>query len=364
MADVKITGLPAFSGTPAPNVLFEGVDDPSGTPTSRQFRLDDIHKGASALTDGGNAGRLDYFAGVLNSSGAARSFRGAALIAIINNLLTSGTFSLSDEIGLYQIAGSGARKRTVQQVFDLFGSLASTFTDPQTGDRVLAWDASASAAKGLALPDVLAVASVLTAFASTLDGANDAIALWDQSAGAMRKLTLDQLFQARHTIWIPARAWTPRTTNGPSVGTAELSTNKRMVASLDFDASVQEYAQFSFWSPKSWDLSTLAHRVAWTTATGTGGVAWSMAARADGDDDALDQAMGTAVVVTDTRIADNDLHITGESAAMTAAGTAQELDLVTLEVSRPVADAGDTKTGDAKFLGAHLYYNTRFRSDA
>lgn len=363
MADVKITGLPTFSGTPAPNVLFEGVDDPSGTPTSRQFRLDDIFKGASALTDGGNAGRLDYFAGVLNSSGAPRSFRGAAIIAIINNLLTTGTFSLSDEVGLYQVSSSQARKRTVQQLFDLIGG-ATTFTDPQTGDLVLAWDASASAAKGLALPDLLAVVAVITAFASTLDGANDAIALWDQSAGAMRKLTLNQLFQARHSIWIPASAWTPRTTNGPSVGTAELSTNKRMVKSLDFDASTQEYAQFSVWLPKSWDLSTFAYRVLWTTATGSGGVAWSLAARADGDDDALDQAMGTAVVVTDTRIADNDLHMTGESGTLTAAGTAQEMDLVTFEVSRPVADAGDTKTGDAKFLGLHLYYNTRYRTDA
>jgi hypothetical protein len=363
MADVTITGLPALSGYGLPSYLLEIVRDPAGTPVSEKMNIQQLWQGITQLTPVTTPGRLDYFVGVTNSGALPVLYRGHELLAIIDNLLTTGTFSLSDELAVYQVAGAGARKQTLQQLLDRTGGLG-TFTDPQTGDLALVYDGSAAGLRAITLANLLAVLAQLTAFASTIDGANDLVGIWDQSAGAMRKLTLDQLFQVRQTVFIPAAAWTPRTTNGPAAGTAELATNKRMVKSLDFDASTQEYAQFPLWLPKSWDLSTLAYRVAWTSATGTGGVTWSLAARADGDDDALDQAMGTPVLVTDTRLADNDLHLTGESGALTAAGSAAEFDLVTLELSRAVADAGDTKTGDAKFLGLQLYYNTRYRTDA
>ncbi|BBK37680.1 hypothetical protein STAQ_27580 [Allostella sp. ATCC 35155] len=363
MANQKITDLPSLTGTPAQTILFEAVDDPAGTPTSKSVTLSKIFDGIPSLTDGGTAGRLDYFPAVLNASGASRYFRGVGLFGIINGLQETGTFALADELGLYQQNSSAARKRSLQQIYDL-AALLATFSDPQTGDLAVVHDLSAGVTKAISLANLAAIVPQLTAFASTIDGAADLVALWDNSASAMRKLTPDQLFQVRQSVFIPAAAWTPRTTNGPAAGSAELSTNKRMVKSLDFDASTQEYAQFPVWLPKSWDLSTLAYRVAWTTATGTGGVTWSLAARADSDDDALDQAMGTAVLVADTRLADNDLHLTSESGALTAAGSAAEFDLVTFELSRAVADGGDTKTGDARFLGLQLYYNTRYRSDA
>jgi hypothetical protein len=363
MANKKITDLPALSGYGLPSYLLEIVRDPAGTPVSEKMTMQQLWQGITQLTAVTTPGRLDYFVGVTNSGALPVLYRGQDLLAIVDNLVTTGTFSLSDELAVYQVADAGMRKRTVQELFDL-AAVLTNFATAAADDLAVVYDSSQSQTKRIRLDNVLGVVADLSAFAATLDGASDLLALWDSSAGATRKLTVDQLFQARQSVFIPAAAWVPRTTNGPARGSAELSTNKVMVASLDYDASTQEYAQFAVWLPKSWDLSTMAYRVAWTTATGTGGVAWSLAARAFSDDDALDQAMGTAVIVTDTRLADNDLHISPESSALSAAGTPAEMDLVLFELSRAVADAGDTKTGDARLLGVHLYYNTRYRSDA
>jgi hypothetical protein len=166
------------------------------------------------------------------------------------------------------------------------------------------------------------------------------------------------------TVWVPAGAMDARTTNGAGVGTTELSSNKIMLKSLDFDASTQEHAQFGIKMPKGWDESTIQARFLWTAASGSGGVRWGIRAVARGDDDALDAAMGTEQEVSDTLLTANDVHLTAATSAMTVGGTPQESDYVTFEVYRDVADGNDTLAVDAKLIGVELLINFNTQDDS
>ncbi|KKL87441.1 hypothetical protein LCGC14_1934640, partial [marine sediment metagenome] len=70
------------------------------------------------------------------------------------------------------------------------------------------------------------------------------------------------------------------------------------------------------------------------------------------NDDALDASWGTAQNVTDTFLAQNDVHITGESSALTIGGTPAEGDIIIFDLSRDVAS--DDLAGDADIIGIRL----------
>jgi hypothetical protein len=170
----------------------------------------------------------------------------------------------------------------------------------------------------------------------------------------------------KQTIWIPAGAMTARTTSGAAAGTAETTTNKVMLKTLDFDAASTEYAQFSIAMPKGWNESTVTFQAVWSHASTTTnfGVAWYLQGLAVSNDDALDAAFGTAVGVTDTGGTTDDLYLADESSAITIAGTPAALDTVIFQVYRKHDDAGDTMAIDARLHGIRLYYTTDAGNDA
>jgi hypothetical protein len=157
---------------------------------------------------------------------------------------------------------------------------------------------------------------------------------------------------------------TTRTTSGAAVGSVETTTNKIMRVTKDFDAAATEYAQFALAMPKSWDEGTISFQVLWTAASGSGGVAFGMQAVAISDLDNLDAAFGAAQVVTDALGAAGYLHQTGESAAITVAGSPVENDLMIFQLYRDVAHASDTLGVDALLLGVRLFYAKNAGSDA
>ena len=73
-------------------------------------------------------------------------------------------------------------------------------------------------------------------------------------------------------------------------------------------------------------------------------------------DDAMDTAFGTAQNVTDTWIADNDLHVTSYSSAITIAGSPVAGELVKLQLSRDTAS--DTLGVDAEVVSVLIEYST------
>jgi hypothetical protein len=162
----------------------------------------------------------------------------------------------------------------------------------------------------------------------------------------------------QQTIWVPAVAMYPRTTSGAAAGTVETSTNRVMLRTMDFDTVTQEFAQFAIQMPKSWNEGTLICQFVWShpAASTNFGVAWEIQALALANDDAADTAFGTAVTVTDVGGTTNDIYITGETPALTVAGSPGPEEYVVFQVRRAPANAGDTLAADARLLGVRIHY--------
>lgn len=171
---------------------------------------------------------------------------------------------------------------------------------------------------------------------------------------------------AVRTIILTAAAGRPTTTapcGGPNQ--VEFGTNDVDLIFLDFDSTTVESA---FWPaypmPLNWDgLGTLTAVFIWTNASGltTETVAWGIKARCYADSDAIDQAYGTEVVTSDTWLAQNDVHISAASTAITPSGTLAGGNLIQFKVSRKTAS--DNLTGDARLIAVRISYTTDTFSD-
>jgi hypothetical protein len=167
------------------------------------------------------------------------------------------------------------------------------------------------------------------------------------------------------TIWIPAGAMKPKVTSGAGVSTYDSGSNDVTIATLDFDTTTQEYAHtLPIGMPKSWNEGTVTAIVYWTNTGGasTETVRWSVAGAAVSNDDTLNVAMGTAQTVDDTWLAQNDLHITAATSAITIGGSPAAEDLVVFEITR--VTASDNMAGDAKLIGIKILLTTDATNDA
>jgi hypothetical protein len=157
-------------------------------------------------------------------------------------------------------------------------------------------------------------------------------------------------------VWIPASAWIPRTTTGAGIDSREQSTNKINTDELLFDAGTDEFAQAMIVMPNNWNAGTVTAKFHWTASTSSGDVVWGLQGRAYANDDALDQAMGTAQTATDTLTATNDVDISPATSAITLGGTAASGNPVIFQVYRDADAAGDTLGADARLLGVEISY--------
>jgi hypothetical protein len=172
--------------------------------------------------------------------------------------------------------------------------------------------------------------------------------------------------QGRQTMYIPASAMWRRSTSGASRGFLETTTNKVMLATMDFDTAADEFAQFFVQMPKGWDASTVSAVFVWShPATTTNfGVRFFIQAVALADGDAMDTAFGTAIGHTaDTGGTTDDIYITPETAAITIGNTPAKSDVVIFQVYRDVSDAGDTLAVDARLHGISVFYDVDAYSD-
>lgn len=170
----------------------------------------------------------------------------------------------------------------------------------------------------------------------------------------------------QQTLNLLAQGMVSRTTNGPAAYSAEKSSNKIMVKGFEFSASVEQGLQIMIPMPKSWDRGALVAKFYWTTSAtaGTGNVIWGIRARAVSDDDAIDGSWGTAQEVTDAFLADGDLHVTSETAALTVGNSPASEDVVIFETYRKAADGSDTYTQTAVLTHVMIHYNnTAFVDD-
>lgn len=168
------------------------------------------------------------------------------------------------------------------------------------------------------------------------------------------------------TIWIPAIAMTPRTTNGAGTGIVEMSTYKNMLHTLDFATGSDEFAQFCIQMPKSWNEGTITAQFVWSHTSGGSafGVSWWIQAVAVANGEALDASYGTPVYANDTGGTADYCYISPTTGAMTVAGSPAANEYVMFQILRDVSDGGDTLDIDARLHGVQLYYTTDAGTDA
>jgi len=168
----------------------------------------------------------------------------------------------------------------------------------------------------------------------------------------------------KETIWVPAAAMYPETTNGcAAIAQVELSNGPELKC-LDFATGADDFAQFTVAFPASWNEGTVTFQAFWTvTGTNTGTVAWALAGGSMANDASINTAFGTAVVATALAHSgtSNDMMVSAASGAVTIANAA--VNTVTFfEVFRDVS--ADDQSGDARLLGIKLFFTTDAANDA
>jgi len=170
----------------------------------------------------------------------------------------------------------------------------------------------------------------------------------------------------KETIWVPAPAMYPATTNGAATNQVETTATRPDLKVLDFDKDTDEFAQFSVAFPKSWNEGTITFQVYWSPgSTNTGDCIFGLQGVACADNDTIDVAYGTAVNVTDAGIGTvEDQQISSESGAVTIAGSPAAGELTYFQLFRDANAGGDTFTADARVIGVKIFFTTDAANDA
>lgn len=171
----------------------------------------------------------------------------------------------------------------------------------------------------------------------------------------------------RMMIPIMAGSMQPSASGGSGVLTnIATSANQPDVLTLNFNQTTQQHAQFSIPFPKRWNRGTITARFRWSHASTTTnfGCVWGIQAVAVSDNEAINQAYGAAVEVTDTGGTANQLYVSPETSALTVAGTPADGDTVFFRVYRKAADAADTLAIVSRLHGVDLFITTNAENDA
>ena len=177
------------------------------------------------------------------------------------------------------------------------------------------------------------------------------------SLGGDGRVPFSQVGLRYRPLWVGAGAMTPATTSGAAPATIEAATNDVAYDVYKFDGATAESVWFVLRMPDEWDRGTVKAVIFWEPDTGgSGAVTWGIAGLSCSNDDALDAAVGTEVLVSDSVIAVGDLHITAATAAITIAGAPALGDLIAFRIRRVPSDAGDTMTQDACLIGLSIQW--------
>jgi len=170
----------------------------------------------------------------------------------------------------------------------------------------------------------------------------------------------------KESIWVPASAMYPSTTNGCSdIAQVETTALRPDLKVLDFAAAADDFAQFAIAFPKSWNEGTVTYQPFWTvTGTNTGTMVWQLGGIAVSSDDTINTAFGTLVATTALAHSgtSNDLMVSAESGAVTIAGSPAANDLCFFQINNDASASG--QTGAARLLGVKFFFTTDAANDA
>jgi len=319
-------GASAVAGSSS--ILTTGALD-AGSITSN---FGTINNGASTITTTGAVATGALTASGLVIAGAKLDLNGTELI-LDADADTSITADTDDQIDI-RIAGA-----------DDFTFTANTFT--------------ALANSGVVIPDggLTLGSTALTSTATELNQLDGKVA---KTAG-------------KESIWIPAGAMYPSTTNPCSDLTQVETTALRPdLKVLDFAAAADDFAQFSVAFPKSWNEGTITYQPFWTVTAGTntGTVVWQLGGIAVTNDATINVAFPVSGADPDltptTALAhsgtSNDLMVSAESGAVTILGSPSTDDVCFFQINNDASASG--QTGVVRLLGIKVFFTTDAANDA
>lgn len=277
--------------------------------------------------------------------------------------------AVSDDLAAHLADTSGAHAATAISIVDSGGNYAGTNVETVLAEV-------AGLITGLA-SDIAANASAITAHIDDDDGAHTAAAIdvtdpGNHFDGLEVETVLEELWNMIDAIdtgggggsdvlieTVLAKDMVASTTGGASgPNHTELTTNKQNIVTMDFADGSDLKAEFSLALPASYGGESFTFRVRWLAAgTATDGVAFGIEARAVGNNEAIDGAWGTQVLIGDahTATANNELH-TDESAAVTPSNTPAAGDTVYFRLQRKASSTSpsDSLAQTVKVLGVDI----------
>ena len=247
-----------------------------------------------------------------------------------------------------------------------------TLTSPKIGTSILDTN-------GLQLALLTATGSAVNEFtianaasgagpilSATGDETNVDINLNPKGSGVLKSATAAIKIAGTETMWVPATAMYPSTTNPAEANQIETTALRPDMKVMDFADTADDFAQFTVAMPKSWNLGTVTYQVFWTpSTTNTGNCIFGLQGVAIGDGDTIDVVYGTAVDVTDAGIGTiEDQQVSPVSGAVTIAGSPADDQQTYFQLYRDANAGGDTYTGVARVLGIKIFYTTDAANDA
>jgi len=313
----------------------------------------------AALTNAGALSNQGTVTVGVNDTGYDVQFFGA----------TSGKNLLWDESAdSLIVTGSTSNQGTVTVGVDDTGFDVKLFG--ATSGKYWLWDESADGV--VAVSDLQQTGTITVGVDDTghdvkfFGATSGAYMLWDESADALLVSGASVKVAGKESIYIPATAMYPSSTNGcANLAQVETTALRPDLMALDFATGADEFSQFSIAFPKSWNEGTVTFQPFWTvTGTNTGTVAWGLSGIAVSSDDSINTAFGTTVVCTALAFSgtSNDLMVSVESGAVTIAGSPAANDMCFFQVSRDVS--ADNQSGDARLLGIKVFFTTDAANDA
>jgi len=309
--------------------------------------------GGNIVTTGAlNSGSITSGFGAINNGSSNITTTGVGTFAsldISGNIDVDGTTNLD----AVDIDGAVQLDATLTVGVDDTGYDVKFFGD--TASAFMQWDASADdlilgGAAGLVVPDgKLTLAS--TAVTSTAAELNQLDGKVAKTAGL-------------ETIWVPASAMSPTTSNGcTALASVETTSGRPDMVVLAFPVAADSFAQFSIAFPKSYNLGTVTYQVFWAGIAATTNCNWTVDAVSITNNTTIDVAYGTAVAVTDAaQGAVEELNVSAVSGALTIGGSVADDDLCYFRIGRDVS-AGNMD-GDSQLLGIKLFFTTDAANDA
>ena len=305
------------------------------------------------IKDGGTIGAA--------SAATAITIASSGIVTLVDDLILkdAATIGVTSSTSAISIASSGI----VTLVDDLILKDAATIgVTSSTSAISIAATGIVTLVDDLLLKDACTIGTATTAGAIAIaaDGTVDLDVAGATVASAAIKVA------GKESIWVPAAAMYPSTTN-PCADLEQVETTalRPDLKVLDFATGADEFAQFTVAFPKSWNEGTVTFQPFWTvTGTNTGTVAWGLSGIAVTNDATINTAFGTAAVTTALAHSgtSNDLMVSVESGAITIAGSPSTDDVCFFQVNRDVS--ADNQSGDARLVGIKLFFTTDAANDA